>query len=32
MAEVNAVLNEVVEAEVSYLTRAAAEYVSAALR
>uniref|UniRef100_A0A8C1Z6F6 Germinal-center associated nuclear protein n=1 Tax=Cyprinus carpio TaxID=7962 RepID=A0A8C1Z6F6_CYPCA len=31
MAEVNAVLNEVVEAEVSYLTRAAAEYVSAAL-
>ncbi|XP_052462494.1 germinal-center associated nuclear protein isoform X1 [Carassius gibelio] len=31
MAEVDAVLNEVVEAEVSYITRAAAEYVSAAL-
>uniref|UniRef100_A0A672MLX2 Germinal-center associated nuclear protein n=1 Tax=Sinocyclocheilus grahami TaxID=75366 RepID=A0A672MLX2_SINGR len=31
MAEVDAVLNEVVEAEVSDITRAAAEYVSAAL-
>ncbi|KAL1267579.1 hypothetical protein QQF64_032942 [Cirrhinus molitorella] len=31
MAEVDAVLNEVVEAEVSNITRAAAEYVSAAL-
>lgn len=31
MAEVDAVLNEVVEAEVSDLTRAAAEYVSVAL-
>ncbi|XP_016305475.1 germinal-center associated nuclear protein-like [Sinocyclocheilus anshuiensis] len=32
MAEVDVVLNEVVEAEVSDITRAAAEYVSAALR
>lgn len=32
MSEVDAVLNEVVEAEVSDVTRAAAEYVSVALR
>lgn len=32
MAEVDAVVNEVVEAEVSNVTRSAAEYVSAALR
>lgn len=32
MAEVDAVLHEVVEAEVSNVTRAAAEYVSVALR